>query len=171
MRQGSLISPALFNVFINRVIVELELLDQGCKINHTWAGCLLYADYIILLLFSFQGLQDTFDKCILVCLDLRLKFYCNKFQCILFGPAHKMNLPVMYLDKEVFQWSHSIKYLGTIFVAGLYLKCDVDYISCKLYAASNCIFSITVGLNELLQISLQQAYCLPCPQYCTAALS
>ena len=71
----------------------------------------------------------------------------------------------MYLGNETLQWTNRIKYLGIIFVSGLRLKCDVDYMSCKCYAASNCIFSNTVGLNELLQINLQQVYCLPLLQY------
>ena len=72
----------------------------------------------------------------------------------------------MYLNKEILQWSHNMKYLWVI-----RLKCDVDYISRKFYAASKCIFSNTVGLDELLQLSWQQAYCLPLLQYGTDALS
>ena len=51
------------------------------------------------------------------------------------------------------------------------LTFDVDYISCKFYAASICIFSNSVGLDELLQINLQQVYCVPFVQYGTAALN
>ena len=40
----------------------------------------------------------------------------------------------------------------------------------KFYAASNCIFSYTSGLAELLQLRLQQSCCLPILQYATCAI-
>jgi hypothetical protein len=45
-------SLALFNVFINKVIIDLKVHELGCFINKTWVGCVLYADDIILLLLS-----------------------------------------------------------------------------------------------------------------------
>ena len=57
LRQGSSLSPSLFNVFINKVIIELKCLNLGCCINNTWIGCVLYADDIILLSASLNGLQ------------------------------------------------------------------------------------------------------------------
>ena len=57
VRQGSSLSPALFNVFINKIIIDLKILELGCYINRTWIGCILYADDIILLSASLTSLQ------------------------------------------------------------------------------------------------------------------
>ena len=38
VRQGSTISSALFNIFINKVIVDLESQKLGCAVNKTWVG-------------------------------------------------------------------------------------------------------------------------------------
>jgi hypothetical protein len=69
LRQGSSLSPSLFNVFINVVILELKRLDLGCYINKIWVGCIVYADDIILLSASLTGLQAMLDKCYTVISD------------------------------------------------------------------------------------------------------
>ena len=68
------------------------------------------------------------------------------------------------------QWNNKLKYLGVVFLSGLKMKCDTNYIMRKFYAASNCIFSNTSGLAELLQLQLQQTYCLPILQYSSCAI-
>jgi hypothetical protein len=45
----SVLSPALFNLFINVFIVHLRQLQIGCCIKSLFIGCLLYADDMILL--------------------------------------------------------------------------------------------------------------------------
>jgi len=62
VRQGSLLSPYLFNVFVDILIRELSLLDVCCHINHTFYGCFLYADDIIILSPSICGLQRMLNR-------------------------------------------------------------------------------------------------------------
>jgi hypothetical protein len=112
--QGSSLSPALFNVFINRFITELNLLGHGCSVNKTWLGCVLYADDIILLSSSIGGLQAMLDRCYNVSLDLRLIFNPNKSHCIVFGPLFKENLLVMFIGEGASQWVNCIKYLSKV---------------------------------------------------------
>ena len=49
VRQGSCISPAIVNVFINLFITRLGDLGVGCCISSIFLGCILYADDIFLL--------------------------------------------------------------------------------------------------------------------------
>ena len=44
VRQGSILSPSLFNIFINIIIVNLRKSHTGCVINRTYLGCFMYAD-------------------------------------------------------------------------------------------------------------------------------
>lgn len=172
VRQGSSLSPALFNVFINKLLVELKLLGQGCCLNRAWLGCVMYADDVILLSSSICGLQAMLNSCSEVVAVLRLTFNYSKETCVVFGPSfRKPNLPDMYIGNEPICWSSSVKYLGVTFLSGLCLKCDVDCITRKFYAASNCIFGNSVGLDDILQLNLQTVYSLPVLQYATAAIN
>ena len=49
VRQGSCLSPAIFNVFMNVFIKQLKQLGVGCYISSLFLGCILYADDILLL--------------------------------------------------------------------------------------------------------------------------
>ena len=56
VRQGSSASPSVFHIFINVFITELKKLNYGCKINNVFVGVLMYADDLILLSASLDGL-------------------------------------------------------------------------------------------------------------------
>ena len=49
VRQGSCLSPAIFNAFMDGFVVELKTLDLRCHVSQMFVGCLLHADGIILL--------------------------------------------------------------------------------------------------------------------------
>ena len=63
VRQGSGQSSSLFNVFIYLFICELRQINVGCQIFNAFVGCLFYADDIILLSPSVNGLQSMLDVC------------------------------------------------------------------------------------------------------------
>jgi len=160
----------LINVFVNVFIVNTKATGQGCYMNREWLGCIMYADDIILLSASIQGLHKLLTCCFVTSNELRLKFNCDKSCCIAFGPRASLKLPRLVLGNDDLQWCNSIKYLGILLLSGPKLKCDVDIITRKFYAASNNIFSNTHGSNELMRLHLQQAYCLPILQYATSAI-
>ena len=170
VRQGSSLSPSLFNIFVNKFIVESRAAGLGICINKSWLGCIMYADDIILLSASIVGLQALLDKCGVVSSQLGLSFNCSKSWCLAIGPRCKASLPDMFLCHKKVVWAEQVKYLGVTFCAGNKLSCDADSIMRKFYAACNNIFSNSLGLSELMQLHLQQTYSLPVLRYGTVAL-
>ena len=63
VRQGGVLSPILFNIYMNSLIQSLSVSDLGCHINGVYIGCLTYADDIILLSASVVHLQRMLDTC------------------------------------------------------------------------------------------------------------
>ena len=67
VRQGSTLSPTIFNVSINAFIVNIRLSDVGCRVHHKFVRCFLYADNIILISPSATGFLTNdgcmFDYC------------------------------------------------------------------------------------------------------------
>jgi len=77
-RQGSVISPTLFNIFINTFIIRLRSLGIGCVIQSMFIGCLQYADDMILLCPRVKGLQSVLDSSVGVANDMSLR--CNSLK-------------------------------------------------------------------------------------------
>ena len=69
VRQGSSLSPAIFYIFINTFIVKLRETNSGCCINGDFVGCIMYADVLILISASVNGLQTLLNCCHTVSLD------------------------------------------------------------------------------------------------------
>jgi len=59
IRQGGrpILSPLLFNIYIDSLIHALRVSDLGCHLGHVYVGCIAYADDIILLSASLINLQ------------------------------------------------------------------------------------------------------------------
>ena len=62
-RQGSVLSPVLFSVYRNDLLVELRRLQLGCHIGGLWFGALGYADDLILLAPNREVLQSMLAVC------------------------------------------------------------------------------------------------------------
>ena len=74
VRQGSTLSPSIFNVFMNAFIVNLRLLNVGCHVNHQYVGCFLYVDDIILISHSIIGVQQMLVVCLATAKTFAFKF-------------------------------------------------------------------------------------------------
>ncbi len=72
VKQGDILSPMFFNIFINDVIPLFQEPDSiPPKLKLSTLGCLLYADDLVILSTSQQGLQASMNK---------LQNYCEKWK-------------------------------------------------------------------------------------------
>jgi len=171
VRQGSILSPSVFNVFINIFIIRLRQLDIGCHIQGVFIGCLLYADDMILICPSVNGLQVMLDTCVQISNELLLKFNANKSFCVAIGRLYNLVSDPMRLGSESIQWVSSIKYLGVTVCGGKSLSFDTALTKRSFFAACNCVFAQAKNVNELVHLSLQETYCLSVLTYAIPALS
>jgi len=72
VRQGGVLSPALFNVFANLFIHELKASGLGCYLFDMFVGCFMYADDVILFSGSLNDLQSMLRVCFNVSSQLLL---------------------------------------------------------------------------------------------------
>jgi len=85
VRQGGVLSPVLFSVHIDNVIVNLRNSGYGLHIGSVFVGCMLYADDIVLLSCSCYGVQKLIDICAEYGVAWDISFNANKTQCTTFG--------------------------------------------------------------------------------------
>ena len=56
-----MISPILFNLYIDRLLLCLQRSGLGCNISNTYMGALSYADDVALISPSLYGLNRMLD--------------------------------------------------------------------------------------------------------------
>jgi len=85
VRQGGVLSPYLFSVYVSDLIFELRNSGSGAHIGKLFMGCVLYADDIVLMSPSCHGLQRLVRICEKYGLKWDIKFNPCKSQVITFG--------------------------------------------------------------------------------------
>ena len=63
VRQGGILSPILFNLYVDELIELLRDSGNGCFVNTTFVGCIMYAHDLLLLSPSVRGMQTMLDIC------------------------------------------------------------------------------------------------------------
>jgi len=79
---------------------------------------------------------------------------------IAFGP-NVGDLPSLCVGDKTLNWSSTVKYLGVHFVSGKHLSIDFGIVKRKFYSACNRVLTNSHRTNELIQLHLQESYCLP----------
>ena len=103
VRQGGIISPYLFAVYIDQLSKDLNRVPAGCYIGNTLVNHIIYADDICCFSPSVAGLQDLLDVCDSFSYKNGIVFNRNKSQCMQFlqKSFHLTNVPVVRLCKTV----------------------------------------------------------------------
>ena len=63
VRQRGILTPVLFNIYVDRLSASLNNLYMGCLFNGKVINHLMYADGIVLFSPSVKGLQQLVDSC------------------------------------------------------------------------------------------------------------
>jgi len=137
-RQGGILSPLLFNIYIDSLIHALRVSDLGCHLGHVYVGCIAYADDIILLSASLMNLQKMLDICFDQGSKLDIQFNPSKSCLFKSGPGHNQ-LPNLHLGNEPIFWADKLKYLAVYFDSGKMIKIDILPMMRKFYGSANSI--------------------------------
>ena len=82
VKQGGIISPILFSLYMDMLLNALKERDIGCHIGNSFVGALAYADDLTLLSPSLSGLKSMLKTC-----EDFAKEFDIMYVCILSKPA------------------------------------------------------------------------------------
>ena len=117
VKQGGVLSPRLFCVYIDGLFKLLRRKKTGCWMNKEFVGILGYADDLLLLAPSRDALQEMITNCGIFAKDLNLTFSTHedprksKTKCMAFLSKER-SLKSIKLDRKTLPWVKAAKHLG-----------------------------------------------------------
>ena len=88
IKQGGVLSPILFCVYMDEVLKRLKECGVGCRMGDLFAGALCYADDLCLLAPSRNAAQLMLSVCEQFARDFNVMFNSQKSKLIVFSPLH-----------------------------------------------------------------------------------
>ena len=160
VRQGGILSPKLFSIYMNNLSMMLNDSGIGCYVDNVCVNHVFYADNFCLMApyaIALQELLSIFHKYSII---VDLNFNALKSFCFAFTPKpsklcspclHIKNMPLVYVD--------SIKYLGFTFSRNHKDDDDMLRQMRTLYARSNRIIWIFHNCSAKVLIDLGRSFC------------
>ena len=115
IRQGGILSPKLFSVYVHDLSVALSATKTGCVISDTSVTHVFYADDLCIMSASPAGLQKLIDMCYSYSDSVQnsLRFNPTKSVCVTFKPKKfKLYCSPMVLKAAPLPYVDNVKYLG-----------------------------------------------------------
>ncbi len=114
-RQGSVLSPYLFNIFLNDLLIQLKESKFGVNIGNRIYNSFSYADDISLFSVSVPGLQHLIDACFRYSVRWRFKFNTSKTKCMVVGKSNFLDTPKWLMNNSELANVSKLEILGNIF--------------------------------------------------------
>ena len=156
-KQGGVISPLLFSMFIDKLFLLVQEFGMGCHVGLTYAGAFGYADDIALVAPSLSSLKQMIIICEQFAESHSITFNPSKAKLLCFNMKLESKIPPIYLNGERVSIVENEKHLGNYVLT--YIE-DRNIIAdvCDLYQRSNLLISdfrevrFSVYLNQILSL-------------------
>ncbi|XP_065645642.1 uncharacterized protein LOC136076104 [Hydra vulgaris] len=159
---GGILSPLLFNIYINDLSVLLKKTTVDCCLGPSLVNHLLYADDIVLCAPSAKGLQILLDLCSSYAVKHGIVYNNIKSQ-IMFFEIYKplINSAHFTLSGMVLTYTSQYKYLGHLISNDMQDDKDILKHVRSMYARANLICRKFSSAQIQTKIMLFNAFCSP----------
>ena len=163
VRQGGILSPVLFNVYMDGLSRQLNGCNTGCMIGGVLVNHLMYADDLVTFSPSSAGLQQLLDVCSEYGVEFDIKYNSSKSAVLICRTKEDKSLkfPVFRLPNNPIDVCKKIKYLGHCITDDMNDDDDMYRQCCKLYAQANTIARKFTFCSTQVKVALFKAYCTP----------
>ena len=112
VRQGCVLSPLLFNVFICDLAKKLMDLENAPEVGPVCINSLFWADDLVLFSKDEEGLQKMLNVLEEYCKENELTINTKKTKCMIFNKTGRLLLRPFFLNGVQLEMVRSYKYLG-----------------------------------------------------------
>jgi hypothetical protein len=171
VRQGGVMSPVLFAVYVNDILCKLQGSGLGCAIEGLYVGALMYADDLILLTVSLTMLQKMLSMIDIEMKYLDMEFNVTKSMILRVGAKFAHKCEKLLINNNEIRYVSKLKYLGIFIVAARRFKVSFGEARLKFFKAFNGLLAKCKGsMNDIVTFHLCKAYCKPFLTYCCESL-
>jgi len=169
------LSPILFNVFVDDVLTRLENTKKGCYIKNVCANSLMYADDLLLLSITISDLRDLESLCIYVFNNLGMEINIAKSSCVRIGQRHNFEIKEIIINNCTLKCSQEFNYLGVMIASAKKFTVNLQNVKHKFFKALNSVFGkVELKTSPMVLCSLIEQCCMPillyaCESFCFSA--
>ena len=168
VRQGVL-SPHLFAIYVNDLILTLRKLNVGCHVIDIFLASIIYADDICLMAPCRSSLQILLNACESYGLSWCLSYNPSKSRIMQFGKNVVKTEFTMY--GNLLEFVNEYKYLGVFVVAGKQFSTSHTSPLIKFRSAANTVLNAHSKPSEDVLMKLLYAKCVPIMTYSCESIS
>lgn len=168
VRQGGILSPYLYNVFVDELSSRLTESRIGCCMDKHYINHLFYADDSVLMAPSPTALQTLINTCESFASEHELTYNCTKTVCMTILPKHlkELHVPKVSISGSVLSQVSMQKYLGVFFTNDRLDDEDMKRELRSVYSRGNILLRKFRKCNDSVKIQLFRSYCMNF--YCSA---
>lgn len=156
VKQGGILSPILFTMYIDVLIEKLRHSGVGCYLGNTFAGALGYADDIILLAPTQFAMRKMLSICEEFSREYGLLFNSDKSKIIVFGTEVQ---PVFHLNGKNIDVVKNESHLGNIFGYNSNQK-QIEKSVKDLYKNFNILMAQFSHVSMAVKYKLFRSFCM-----------
>ena len=162
VRQGGILSPYLFNFYINNLMNNISSMNVGCNLGILKSNIIAYADDIVLLSPSLGGLQRLVNCFVEGINEIDLRMNIEKTVCIKFtNKKYFSNVNCSIKCSNYFlKFVSETKYLGYFITYNLCNNNDIIHNRNTFYKQFNVVIRKFSNVKLNVLVNLFNTYCL-----------
>ena len=159
VKQGGVLSPILFGIYMDTLLIRLNEKDIGCHLGSKYAGCFAYADDVVIMAPTVSAARQMITICEQFSQEYQVTFNGKKSQLLVFGDSsNKVPDPKMCLNGNVIPRVSEVLHLGHVIRDNVY-KADVTRIVGDFSQKTNIFLADFKHTSSLVRSKLFFSHC------------
>ena len=163
VRQGGILSPRLFIVYVDDLLLLLRQTGAGCYIADMFLAAIMYADDLALLAPTRSSMQRLLNVCQSYGIEWCIGYNPLKTNLMIFGRTIMHD--TLFLNGTPINTVQSCKYLGLNLIAGKGFCSSTSKPLASFYRSANTILNVLHKPSEQILMKLLYTNCVPVLTY------